>query len=79
MPEDSDPTDEQAQPFGAWLLAQKDRGDWVDGLAAAARADRSFPRTGDPEKVRAYLRAQQADGDTFQAIEDAESDWQSGR
>lgn len=67
------------QAFGAWLLTQKDRGDWVDDLAAAARADRTFPKNGDPEAVRAHIRKQQADGDTFQAIEDAESDWQSGR
>jgi hypothetical protein len=64
-------------PFGQWLLAQKDRGDWVDGLADVARADRTFPKTGDPEAVRAHLRKQQADGNTFQAVEDAENDWQS--
>lgn len=69
-------TSEMNEPFGAWLLRQRDRGDWVDGLAAAARADRAFPKAGDPEAVRAYLRAQQADGDTFQAVEDAENDWQ---
>jgi hypothetical protein len=51
-----------------WRLAAnaEDRGDWVDDLAAAARADRTFPKNGDPEAVRAYLRKQQADGDTFQ-------------
>ena len=63
--------------FGRWLLDQRDRGDWVDGLADAARADRTFPKNGDPEAVRAHLRKQQADGDTFQAVEDAENDWQS--
>jgi hypothetical protein len=63
--------------FGKWLLAQKDRGDWVDGLADAARADRTFPKTGDPEAVRAHLRKQQADGDVFQAVDDAENDWHS--
>ena len=65
------------EPFGKWLLAQRDRGDWVDDLATAARADRTFPKNGDPEAVRAHLRQQQADGDTFQAIDDAEGDWQS--
>lgn len=63
------------ETFGRWLLAQKDRGDWVDGLAAAARGDRDFPKDGDPEAVRAHLRKQQADGDTFQAVDDAELDW----
>jgi hypothetical protein len=61
--------------FGRWLLTQRDRGDWVDGIADAARADRTFPRNGDPEDVRKHLRSQQADGDAFAAIDDAESDW----
>jgi hypothetical protein len=63
------------EPFGRWLIAQRDRGDWVDGLALAARADRAFPKEGDPETVRAYLRGQQADGDVFAAVDDAEVDW----
>lgn len=64
-----------ALTFGRWLIAQRDRGDWVDGLANAARADRAFPKDGDPEVVRAYLRKQQADGDVFAAVDDAEVDW----
>lgn len=63
--------------FGRWLLAQRDRGDWVDDLAAAARLDRTFPKDGDPEAIRAHLRAAQVDGDTFQAVDDAENDWSS--
>jgi hypothetical protein len=69
--------EEERPSFAAWLLKQKDRGDWVDGLAEAARADRGFPRNGDVEAVRKRLREQQADGDAFQALEDAESDWLS--
>jgi hypothetical protein len=65
------------ESFGRWLLAQKDRGDWVDGLATTARADRAFPKDGDPEAVRAHLRVQQAEGDVFQAVDDAELDWLS--
>jgi hypothetical protein len=34
---------EPAEPFGRWLIAQNDRGDWIDNLAAAARADRAKP------------------------------------
>lgn len=66
-----------SEPFGRWLIAQRDRGDWVDGLADAARSDRTFPKDGDPEAVRKHLRGQQADGDVFQAVEDAESAWLS--
>lgn len=65
----------KVESFGRWLLAQCDRGDWVDGLANAARADRTFPKDGDPEAVRAHLRGQQADGDVFAAVDDAETDW----
>lgn len=65
------------EPFGTWLLAQVDRGDWIDGLAAAARGDRDFPRRGDVEQVRARLRDQGADGDAFAALDDAELDWLS--
>ncbi len=36
-----------------------------------------MPGTSDPEAVRAHLRKQQADGDVFQAVDDAEADWQS--
>lgn len=79
MPDTSNPESYLAkrESFGRWLIAQRDRGDWVDQLAEVARDDRSFPKDGDPEAVRAHLRAQQADGDTFQAVDDAESDWLS--
>lgn len=63
--------------FGAWLLKQRDRGDWVDGIADAARADRAFPRNGDTEAVRRRLREMGADGDAFAALDDAELDWMS--
>lgn len=65
------------EPFGTWLLAQVDRGDWIDGLAAAARADRGFPKRGDVEQVRERMREHGADGDAFAALDDAELDWRS--
>ena len=63
----------KSEPFGRWLLAQRDRGEWVGGLADAARTDRTFRKDGDPEAVRSHLRGQQADGAVFQAVDDAES------
>ncbi|NYD89162.1 hypothetical protein [Sphingomonas melonis] len=56
-------------PFGRWLLTQRGRGDRVDEIAEAARADRNLPHESDPEAVRAHLRKQQADGKVFSAIE----------
>ncbi|WP_242146994.1 hypothetical protein [Sphingomonas sp. BAUL-RG-20F-R05-02] len=47
----------------------------MDGIADAARADRTFPKDGAHEAVRAQLRGQQADGDAFAAVDDAGSDW----
>lgn len=76
MNDDND--DDQAKmAFGKWMLMQRDRGDWIDGIADVARADRTFPKSGDPEAVRKHLRGQQADGDAFAAIDDAESEWMS--
>lgn len=65
----------QQVAFGRWLLTQRDRGDWVDGIAEAASADRTFLHEGNPEAVRAHLCKQQAYGDAFAARDDAESDW----
>ncbi|MEG8039994.1 hypothetical protein QP166_11820 [Sphingomonas sp. LR60] len=61
--------------FGEWILTQKDRGGLIGTLAAGAVADRAFPKQGNPEDVRARLRALQADGDMFEAVDDAELDW----
>jgi hypothetical protein len=66
-----------AEPFGRWLLAQRDRGDWVDDLATAARADRSFPKNGSVKDVAARLQAMGADGDAFEQLEDAERHYRS--
>lgn len=65
------------EPFGAWLRAQRDRGDWIDELATAARADRGFPKQGDPAAVREWLSAQRASGDDWEALEDAQNAWSS--
>jgi hypothetical protein len=46
-------------------------------LAQAARTDRRFPRDGDADAVRAHLNRMQADGDSFEAVDDAETDWLS--
>jgi hypothetical protein len=63
------------EPFGRWLIAQRDRGDWIDALADAARKDSRFPKNGSPDDVRKHLNAMQAEGDMFEAIDDAETDW----
>lgn len=64
-------------PFGRWLLMQVERGGLVGELAKGAMADRGFPRDGDPEAVRKRLSILQADGDMFEALDEAELDWAS--
>lgn len=65
------------EPFGRWLLVQRSRGDWIDQLADMARADRGFPKDGDPDAVRRRMGELGADPDTFEALDDAELDWLS--
>lgn len=69
--------DLERPPFGAWLLTQHNKPGWVGDLAKAAKADRGFPRSGTPEEVRKRLRENMADGDMFEAVDDAELDWAS--
>jgi hypothetical protein len=61
--------------FGEWLLAQKDRKGWIGDLGKAAKADRDFPKRGSPDDVRKRLQQMGADGDVFEALDDAEMDW----
>lgn len=63
--------------FGQWLLGQAMSDGWIGDLARAAKHDPRFPKQGDPEAVRARLRELGADGDAFQAVDDAEMDWLS--
>lgn len=62
-------------PFGRWVLQQIDRGGFIGELAKAAKADRAFPRDGDPEAVRKRLSEQGADPDMHEALDDAEMDY----
>jgi hypothetical protein len=43
--------------------------------APAARKDTRFPKNGSPDDVRKHLNAMQAEGDMFEAVDDAETDW----
>jgi len=62
-------------PFGAWLLRQDTRDDWVGMLAKGAKADRGFPKAGDPDAVRKRLGETGAEADMFEAVDDAEAAW----
>jgi len=77
MIDDTDRLDAPAISFGAWLIQQQDRGGFIGELAEAAKADRAFPRDGDPEAVRTRLGEQGADPDMHEALDDAELDWKA--
>jgi hypothetical protein len=64
-------------PFGRWVLQQIDCGGFIGELAKAAKADRAFPKDGDPEAVRKRLSEQGADPDMHEALDDAELDWKA--
>jgi hypothetical protein len=66
------------EPFSRWLLAQRDRGDWIDELAGAARKDPGFPKNGTPDDVRKRMGVLGiAEADVFEQIDDAERRWMS--
>ncbi len=67
----------KGETFGSWLLAQREREGWIGDLVKAARVDPKFPKQGDPEAIRARLREVQREGDMFEAVDDAETDWLS--
>lgn len=69
--EESDPP----IPFGSWLLAQQQHRGLIGLLAKAAKADIGFPKMGAPDDVRSRLTLAGADGDMFEAIDDAEAAW----
>ena len=65
------------EPFGAWLAAQRDRGDGVDELARIARSDGGWPTRGGPQEVGARLARLAVGGDCFRALGEAERCWSS--
>lgn len=77
---ESQPTsiiNDYGETFGAWLRVQVDREGLVGQLVAGAKIDRRFPREGSPEDVRRHLSAMQAEGDLFEAVDEAEIDWRA--
>lgn len=70
-------TNHHGETFGAWLRVQVDRDGLVGQLVAGAKADRRFPHDGSPDDVRRHLSAMQAEGDLFEAVDEAEIDWRA--
>lgn len=64
-----------AQQFGAWLVGQAKRTDWVGLLADQAARDPRFPRSADPEEARKYIGGRGAEADQFEMLDDAEAEW----
>ena len=66
---------DDGESFGSWLRAQVEREGLIGQLVAGAKSDHKFPRNGTPDQVRQHLSAMQADGDLFEAVDEAEIDW----
>jgi hypothetical protein len=63
------------QPFGTWLMDQGKRPGSLGELARAAKTDRSFPKGGSVDDVRKRFAQAGADGDAFEALDDAEREY----
>lgn len=70
-------TNEQGELFGAWLLQQVGRDDWIGKLAKQAKSDPRFLKSLTPDDLRKRLNDAGAEGDTFEALDDAEVEWLS--
>ena len=66
---------EQGETFGAWLLKQTKRDDWIGPLAKSAKADPKFRAAMSPDDLRKKLHEAGAEGDAFEALDDAEVAW----
>ncbi|WP_374549308.1 hypothetical protein [Sphingobium yanoikuyae] len=73
--ESSMDTNEQGEAFGAWLLKQTGRDDWIGTLAKQAKGDPKFQKSLKPDDLRKRLHDAGAEGDTFEALDDAENEW----
>lgn len=65
------------QPFGRFLLAQKDAPGPLGELAQSAARDPKFPRDGTPEQVSAQLHRHEAPTEFHEALEEAETTWRN--
>lgn len=63
------------QPFGAWLLNQGKGPGLIGELAKAVKLDRAFPKNGTVDEVRRRFALVGADGDAFEALDDAEREY----
>ncbi|TZG24592.1 hypothetical protein [Sphingomonas montanisoli] len=65
----------ERQPFASWLLQQQNKGGFIGSLAKGMKDARGFPRQGSVDDVRKFLSTIRAEGDAFEALDDAENDW----
>lgn len=66
------------EPFGIWLLDQRERDDWIGDLARGASADPLYPKLGMPADVMERVRLAMGDADAAQAVDAAANEWLDG-
>jgi hypothetical protein len=64
-----------SEPFGAWLINQAKRPGTIGELARAIKLDRKFPKSGSADDVRRHFGSIGAEGDAFEALDDAEREY----
>lgn len=68
---------EQGEVCSTVLLTETKREDWIGTLAAQAKADSRFRVATTPDEMRKRLQEAGAEGDHFEALDDAEVEWLS--
>lgn len=68
-------TNELGEGFGEWLVKQIKRDDWIGTLAKSAKVDPLFRADSTPDELRKRRQQAGAEGDTFEALDDAEVEW----
>lgn len=70
-------TNDQGEPFGGWLLQQVGRDGWIGALAKQAKGDPRFRKSLTADDLRKRLHDAGAEGDSFEALDDAETEWKA--
>lgn len=70
-------TNGQSEAFRDWLMKQTAGDDWIGTLANQAKAGLRFRAASMPEDLGKRLQESSADGDSFEALADAETEWQN--
>ncbi|KFD30122.1 hypothetical protein [Sphingobium yanoikuyae] len=70
-------TNGQSEALRDWLMKQTGRDDWIGTLANQTKAGLRFRAASMTEDLGKCLQEFSAEGDSFEALADAETEWQN--